>query len=256
MNRVDLNCDLGESFGNYVMGMDDEIIQYVSSVNIACGYHAGDPLTMDYTIKQAVKNGVAVGAHPGLPDLLGFGRREMKIANDEAKAYVKYQMGALIAFAKSHLIKIQHVKPHGALYNMAAKDYGLSKAICEGIREVDENVIVMGLSGSEILRAGQDLGLKTASEVFSDRQYEDNGTLVNRSQDGAVIHDKEIAIQRTVDMVKKGKVKSITGKIIDIKADSICVHGDNLMALEFVKSIRKALENEKIEITPLRDLIS
>ena len=251
MYFVDLNSDLGESFGNYTIGMDEEILKFVSSANVACGWHAGDPMVMEKTVALAKEFGTAVGAHPGFPDLMGFGRRNMAVTPEEAKAYVKYQLGALQAFAKAHGVKIQHVKPHGALYNMAAVDEKLAKAMCEAVYEVDKDIIFMGLAGSKMITAAEETGLKAASEVFADRAYNDDGSLVSRKLPGAVIKDKDLAIQRVVRMVKEGKVESINGKDIDIKADSICVHGDNPKALEFVKNIRETLEKEGVTISSL-----
>ena len=251
MYFVDLNSDLGESFGNYTIGMDEEILKFVSSANVACGWHAGDPMVMEKTVALAKEFGTAVGAHPGFPDLMGFGRRNMAVTPEEAKTYVKYQLGALQAFAKAHGVKIQHVKPHGALYNMAAVDEKLAKAMCEAVYEVDKDIIFMGLAGSKMITAAEETGLKAASEVFADRAYNDDGTLVSRKLPGAVIKDKDLAIQRVVRMVKEGKVESINGKDIDIKADSICVHGDNPKALEFVKNIRETLEKEGVTISNL-----
>ena len=251
MYFVDLNSDLGESFGNYTIGMDEEILKFVSSANVACGWHAGDPMVMEKTVALAKEFGTAVGAHPGFPDLMGFGRRNMAVTPEEAKAYVKYQLGALQAFAKAHGVKIQHVKPHGALYNMAAVDEKLAKAMCEAVYEVDKDIIFMGLAGSKMITAAEETGLKAASELFADRAYNDDGTLVSRKLPGAVIKDKDLAIQRVVRMVKEGKVESINGKDIDIKADSICVHGDNPKALEFVKNIRETLEKEGVTISSL-----
>ena len=253
--KVDLNCDLGESFGNYKIGGDDKIIPLISSANVACGFHAGDPVVMKKTIETAKKNNIGIGAHPGFLDLMGFGRREMKISIDEAKAYVLYQLGALGAFCKSEGVKLQHVKPHGALYNMAAKDYKLSRAICEAVAEFDNSLIILGLSGSETLKAAKDLGLKYASEVFADRAYEEDGSLVARSKEGAMIHDENEAIERVIKMIKEQKVTSITGKEIPIKADSICVHGDGEKALLFVKKIREKLVNEGIIIQKLSEII-
>ena len=253
--KVDLNCDLGESFGNYKIGGDDKIIPLISSTNVACGFHAGDPVVMKKTIETAKKNNIGIGAHPGFLDLMGFGRREMKISIDEAKAYVLYQLGALGAFCKSEGVKLQHVKPHGALYNMAAKDYKLSRAICEAVAEFDNSLIILGLSGSETLKAAKDLNLKYASEVFADRAYEEDGSLVARSKEGAMIHDENEAIERVIKMIKEQKVTSITGKEISIKADSICVHGDGEKALLFVKKIREKLENEGIIIQRLSEII-
>ena len=255
MYRVDLNSDLGESFGAYTIGCDDLVIPMISSANVACGFHASDPVVMKKTIAMAKEAGIQVGAHPGYPDLMGFGRRNMVITPDEAKAYTTYQLGALYAFCHSAGIELQHVKPHGALYNMAAKDYALAKGICEAIAEFDRSLIVMALSGGELLHAAQDMGLRVASEVFADRAYEEDGTLVNRKKLGAMITDEEEAIARVVRMVKEGKVTAITGKDISIQADSVCVHGDGPKALAFVTRIREKLTEEGIDIIPLKDFI-
>ena len=255
MYKVDLNSDLGESFGRYTLGMDADILPLVSSANVACGYHASDPLVMNKTIAMAKEAGVHVGAHPGFPDLMGFGRRNMDVSPAEAKAYTLYQLGALDAFCKVHGLKMQHVKPHGAMYNMAGKDYALSKAICEAIYEYDKSLIVMALSGGELVHAAEDMGLKVAREVFADRAYEEDGSLVNRRKEGAMITDENEAIARVVRMIKEQKVTAITGRDIPIKADSVCVHGDGVKALAFVKKIRETLTAEGIEIAPLVDIL-
>ena len=256
MNQIDLNCDLGESFGAYTIGMDEQVIPYISSANIACGYHASDPVVMRKTVKLAQKNGIGIGAHPGFPDLMGFGRRNMNVSPDEAKAYIQYQLGALYAFCRAAGATLSHVKAHGALYNMAGKDYKLARAICEGILEFDENLILLALSGSEMIRAANDTGLKVASEVFADRAYEEDGSLVARTKPGSMITDEDEAIHRVVRMAKEGKVQSVSGKDIPISADSVCVHGDNAKALEFVQKIRTALTAEGIRILPLSQIIS
>ncbi len=203
---------------------------------------------MAKTVKIAKDAGVAVGAHPGFPDLVGFGRRNMNVLPAELKAMVVYQIGALKAFCDSNKIKMQHVKPHGAMYNMAAKDEKLAVAIAEGIAEVDDSLILLGLSGSEMLKAAQKTGLKAKKEVFADRAYEEDGTLVARTKPGSMITDENLAIERVLGMIKNGSVKAITGKEIAIEADSICVHGDSPKALDFVKKIRVALEVEGIEL--------
>jgi 5-oxoprolinase (ATP-hydrolysing) subunit A len=256
MNQVDLNCDLGESFGAYTIGMDEQVIPYISSANIACGYHASDPVVMQKTIKLAKENGIGVGAHPGFPDLMGFGRRNMNVSPSEVKAYVQYQIGALYAFCKAAHLPLSHVKPHGALYNMAGKDYKLAKAICEGILEFDSDLILMALSGSEMMNAAKDTGLKAAKEVFADRAYEEDGSLVARSKPGAMITDEDTAIQRVIRMIQEGKVTAVTGKDISIEADSVCVHGDGAKALEFVKKIRTALKTAEIRVLPLSVILS
>ena len=255
MYTVDLNSDLGESFGRYTIGNDDKIIPLISSANVACGYHASDPVVMGKTIAMAKEAGIRVGAHPGFPDLMGFGRRNMNVTPAEAKAYVLYQLGALDAFCRVNGVKMQHVKPHGALYNMAAKDYTLSTAICEAIKEFDSNLIVLALSGGQLAKAAQDMGLRTAMEVFADRGYEEDGTLVDRHKEGAMITDENEAIARVIRMVKEKKVTGVTGKDIPIQADSICVHGDGAKALAFVEKIREAFEKEGIQISPLDEFV-
>lgn len=254
MYRIDLNSDLGESFGAYKIGNDEEIIKYVTSVNVACGFHAGDPVVMENTVATAKKYNTAVGAHPGFLDMQGFGRRNMSVSEQEAKAYVKYQLGALTAFTKSYGISVQHVKPHGALYNMAGVDYKLARAIASAVFEVDSSIVLLAPSGSQLLKAGKDLGLKTASEVFADRGYTKDGTLVPRNQSGAFITDEDEAILRVIRMIKEGKVKANTGEDIDISAQSVCVHGDNPKSLEFVTRILSAFKEHNIELTPIKEI--
>ena len=252
MYKVDLNSDLGESFGAYKIGRDGDVIPLVSSANIACGFHAGDPLVMAKTVELCAKNGVAVGAHPGFPDLVGFGRRNMTVSPAEAQAMVTYQVGALYGFCKANGVKMQHVKPHGALYNMAAKDEKLAEAICNGILAVDDSLILLGLANSQMLMQAKKLGLSCAAEVFADRAYEDDGTLVARGKPGAMITDEQEAVKRVIGMIKNKSVTSINGKEIGICPDSICVHGDSDHALLFVQKIRKALSEEGIQISCLK----
>lgn len=248
MKAVDLNCDLGESFGVYKIGMDAQIIPYVSSVNIACGFHAADPVVMDETVARAAESGCAVGAHVGLPDIMGFGRRKMDITVKEAETYVVYQIGALLAFCEKHHLKLHHVKPHGALYNMAAVNYPLAEAICKGIKESVANVPLLALAGSQMVNAAENVGIRAVQEVFADRAYKEDGTLVSRNEPYAVIQDETEAVARVIRMVKDGKVKTIDGKDIRIQADSICVHGDNEKAFLFAKRIRTELEQEDIVV--------
>ena len=255
MYRVDLNSDLGESFGRYTIGSDDKIIPLITSANVACGYHASDPVVMDKTLSMAREAGIRVGAHPGYPDLMGFGRRNMNVTPQEAKAYTLYQLGALDAFCRAHGLKMQHVKPHGAFYNMAGKDYELSQAICQAVKEFDDSLIVLALSGGELAHAAKDMGLRTALEVFADRAYEEDGSLVNRRKEGAMVTDENIAIARVVRMIKEKKVTAITGKDIPIQADSVCVHGDGAKALAFVEKIRKTLTEEGVEICSLDEIV-
>lgn len=255
MHKVDLNCDLGESFGNYKIGADEEVIPYISSANIACGFHASDPVVMNNTVRLAKEHKVSVGAHPGFADLVGFGRRKMEISNEEAALIVQYQIGALKAFCSAHGIKMKHVKLHGALYNMAAKDLNLALAICEGIYKVDPDLIFLALHGSKMVEAAKVMGLRVASEVFADRAYNEDGTLVDRAKAGAVITDEELAIKRVIRMIRENKVEAVNGVDIDVKADSICVHGDGVKALEFVRKIRERLEKEKVEIAGLDKIV-
>ena len=255
MFRVDLNSDLGESFGRYTLGMDDKIIPLITSANVACGYHASDPVVMEKTIALAKEAGIRVGAHPGFPDLMGFGRRNMNVSPAEAKAYTLYQLGALDGFCRAAGVKLQHVKHHGAFYNMAAKDYKLSVAICEAIKNFDKDLIVLALSGGELAKAAKDMGLRTALEVFADRGYEEDGTLVDRRKEGAMITDEQEAIDRVIRMVKEKKVTAVTGRDISIQADSVCVHGDGVKALAFVEKIRAALQKEEIQICSLDEIV-
>lgn len=254
--KVDLNSDLGESFGAYKIGMDDEVIKLVSSANVACGFHASDPMVMQKTVKMAGEAGIGIGAHPGYYDLMGFGRRNMVISPKEAYAYVTYQLGALYAFCKQNDVKLQHVKPHGALYNMAGKDYELSRGICQAIYDFDPKLILLGLSGSQMINAGRDIGLKCANEFFADRAYEDDGSLRARSKEGSMITDENEAIERVVKVLKTGCVTTYSGKELELKIDSICVHGDNAHALDFVKIIRERLSAEGIEIAPLSKVLA
>jgi len=253
--KVDLNSDLGESFGSYDLKIDKHIIPLITSANIACGFHASDPMVMMKSVALAQKVGTDIGAHPGFPDLVGFGRRNMVVSFAEAKADVLYQIGALSAFCQAGGIRLQHVKPHGGLYNMSAKDYQLALAICEAVKEFDKDLILLGLSGSEHIKAAKDCGLKVAHEVFADRGYEEDGSLVARSKEGAFIHDETEAVVRVIRMVKEGKVTAVTGKDIDIQADSICVHGDGEKALLFVSRIRTALEAEGVKVCSLKEVI-
>ena len=251
MHTVDLNCDLGESFGNYKCGLDEEVIRYISSANVACGFHASDPAVMARTVALARENGVSVGAHTGYPDLQGFGRRDMDASPAEVKAMVQYQIGALEAFCTAQGISLVHVKPHGAMYNMAGRDEALAEAICEGIYEVDPGLVLLGLSGSRMLEAAKRTGLKCAKEVFADRAYEEDGTLVARNVPGAMITDEEEAVERVLRIVKDGVVTAITGRDIEVTADSVCIHGDGPKALAFAAKIREALEREAVRIVPL-----
>ena len=239
---------MGESFGAYKIGNDSGIIQYVTSSNVACGYHAGDPMVMDNVVKLAKEHGVAVGAHPGYPDLMGFGRRKMVLSFAEVKNYMKYQIGALMAFTKSYGLRLQHVAPHGALGNLCQYDREVSKAICEAVCEIDPSIMIFYCAGAVLGDEAEKMGLKTASEIFADRAYMDDLSLVPRKQPGSMITDEDLAVERCIRMVKEGKVKTINGNDVEIRGDTLCVHGDGAKALAFVERIRKEFTNENITI--------
>ena len=253
LNKIDLNSDVGESFGNYKLGLDEEVIPLISSANIACGFHAGDPTVMRHTIAIAKNNGVAIGAHPGFPDLIGFGRRNLDASLEEIRDYVTYQIGALQAFTAAAGMTLQHVKPHGALYNMAVKDPTIWDAVAEAIAAVNARLILYVLAGMdrENLKAiGAKHGLRIAYEFFGDRAYNPDGSLVSRKEPGAVIHDGDIVAEKIVKMVKEGRVVCIDGTEIDMTADTICVHGDNPAALSLVQKIRATLQASGVDIAP------
>ena len=251
--KIDFNCDMGESFGMYKMGFDEEVIKHITSANIACGFHAGDPMWMRHTVDLALRHGVAIGAHPSFPDLNGFGRRNMVVSAEEAKNDVTYQVGALQAFTADK--KLQHVKPHGAMYNMAVNDESLAQAICESILEIDPDMILVALAGSRWLDIAEDMGLKVAREIFADRALNADGTLVSRSQPGSVIHDTAEVVERSLRMVTEGKATAITGEQIDVQADSLCLHGDTPGAVEMAASLKHELEAADVEILPLARIL-
>jgi UPF0271 protein len=239
---------MGEAFGNYPMPNDDILLNHITSANIACGFHAGDPEVMQHTVAMAIKKGVAIGAHPGLPDLQGFGRREMKITANEAYQITVYQIGALYGFVKAAGGKLHHVKAHGALYNMAAKDPTLAKAIVQAVHDFDSTLILYGLAGSEMIEAAKKTGIITASEVFADRTYQDDGSLTPRSQSNALITDEQQSIAQVLQMVKHQQVQSVSNKNIPLKAETLCLHGDGSHAVEFAKLINEKLTAEGITI--------
>lgn len=247
---IDLNCDLGESFGAYQMGRDKDLIPLVSSVNIACGFHAGDPSVMKRTVRLALENAVAIGAHPGLPDLVGFGRRPMGVSPEEVYDMVVYQIGALNAFVKTEGGNLRHVKPHGALYNMAATDQLIAEAIAEGVFKVDPELVLVGLAGSKLIEAGKKAGLKSAREAFADRAYQQDGTLRPRHYSDAVISDVKVAASQVIRMLKEGAIRSIDGGAFSVEVDTVCVHGDGPYAVEFAKKIRQILLAEGVKIQP------
>ena len=254
MKRIDLNCDMGESFGAYKLGMDEAVIQYITSANIACAWHAGDPAVMDHTVAIAVEHGVGVGAHPGYPDLLGFGRRNMDCTMDELRNYVIYQIGALQAFCSAHGTRLQHVKPHGALYLTAIENEDVARAVAEAIVRVNPDLLYVALAGAKgelMTRIGQEVGLKVVYEAFPDRAYSPEGTLVSRRQTGAVIKDPQTVSERALRMVQEGAVIAVDGSTIPLEAQTLCVHGDNPKAVDLVRSIRETLEADGVAVTPM-----
>ena len=255
MYKIDLNADLGESFGAYTIGMDEQVMAHITSANVACGWHAGDAMVMEKTVRAAAERGVAVGAHPGLPDLAGFGRRKMAITPAEARAYIQYQVGALWAFARGAGVPLQHVKPHGALYNMSAVDMELAVAVCEGIARVDDSLILMGLAGSCHMEAARQVGIPVAGEVFADRGYQADGTLVPRGTPGAMITDEDEAVRRVIRMVKDGVVEAVDGTLVPVQADSVCLHGDNPHAVAFAARLRRELEAAGVQVADLKTVL-
>jgi UPF0271 protein len=250
--RIDLNSDLGESFGPWPMGRDAELMASITSANVACGFHAGDPGSMRATVALARAQGVAVGAHPGFPDLVGFGRREMKATPQEVEDFVLYQVAALAGIAAAQGVRLQHVKAHGALYNMACRDRALADAIARATAALDQSLILFGLPQSELLRAGEAAGLQVAAEVFADRAYEKDGSLMSRAKPGSVIHDEDAVVARAVRMVKDGTVVTHDGSTIALDARTICLHGDTPGAAKLAGRIRKGLEAAGVEIRALR----
>ena len=238
---VDLNCDMGESFGAWTLGNDDALMPFITSANVACGFHAGDPAVMKATVRAALKHGVAIGAHPGLPDLAGFGRRNMDISPEEAFDLTVYQLGALQAVVKAEGGTLHHLKPHGALYNMAATNAALATAIAEAVYQVQPELLLYGLAGSELTRAGEKLGLRTAHEVFADRTYQANGTLTPRRQPDALITEARVATAQVLRLVQHGVVRTQQGQDVAIRADTVCLHGDGAHALEFAQQLNQEL---------------
>jgi 5-oxoprolinase (ATP-hydrolysing) subunit A len=246
--RVDVNCDMGESFGAYQIGADDAVFPHITSANVACGFHGGDPSVMRLTVARAKQHGVAVGAHPGLPDLIGFGRRNMDVSPDDAYDMVVYQVGALMGVVRAASVPLQHVKAHGALYNMAAKNVELARAIAHAVRDVDRKLVLFGLPGSFLISEGESAGLATASEAFADRNYMNDGSLVSRKRADAHVHDPNAVAARAVRMVREGKVRSVDGQDIAVRADTICLHGDGAHALTFARTLQSAFSKEGIDV--------
>jgi UPF0271 protein len=246
--KVDLNCDMGESFGAYTIGQDEIVLSSITSANIACGFHAGDPTVMAKTIALALEKGVGIGAHPGYPDLSGFGRRLMQIPPKDVYHLVMYQIAALQGMTQALGGSLQHVKPHGALFNTAAIDADIAAAVAEAVYHVAPDAILFGLSNSLLVQASERLGLKTAHEVFADRTYQDDGSLTPRSHKQAIIHDVETAISQVIRMIVEGKVTSLAGNDVSIQADTICVHGDGPSTLLFVQKLQETFKEFDIEL--------
>jgi len=247
--RIDLNCDMGESFGAYVIGADAEIMPYITSANVAAGFHGGDPQVIDRTVALAVQQSVAVGAHPGFPDLVGFGRRNMSCTPDEVEAMVLYQVAVVAGFACAHGVRLAHVKPHGALYNMAARDEALALAIARGVARFDRELTLVGLSGSKAMQqAAEQTGLRFVAEAFPDRRYNSDGTLVSRRLPGAVMQDPEQVAAQAVLMVEKQVVLTLQGERVPVVAETICLHGDNPSAVANAQAVRRALDAAGIEV--------
>ncbi|MDQ3711171.1 MAG: LamB/YcsF family protein [Acidobacteriota bacterium] len=252
MLSVDLNCDMGESFGAWTMGRDAELMDYVSSVNVACGFHAGDASVIRKTIETAIAKNVAVGAHPSFPDLQGFGRREMKMSPEEVFDIILYQVAALKGMCEALGGKLHHVKPHGALYNQAASDKNLADAIAKAVKAIDENLIFYGLANSFLISEAEKIGLKTASEVFADRTYQADGSLTARTQPNALIESVEKSCEQVLEMIMMQTVTATNGEKISIKADTVCIHGDGAHALEFARAINHRLGEKGVRVNAIK----
>lgn len=249
---IDLNADIGEAFGIYTAGEDERLMRSITSGSVACGFHAGDPAVMRSTVRLAARSGVAIGAHPGFPDLVGFGRREMNAQPHEISDLVLYQIGALSAMARAEGVALQHVKPHGALYNMSVRRSDVADAIASAVASFDESLILVGLPGSELLAAGLRLGLRVAAEAFVDRSYEADGSLTSRRFADAVLTDQEHVAARSVQLVCDGKIAARDGSSLLIKADTICIHGDTPHAAELALAIRRRLEDAGVTVASLQ----
>lgn len=249
--KIDLNADVGESFGNYIIGEDDALFKVITSANIACGFHAGDFTVMNKSIQVAKENHLSIGAHPGYPDIQGFGRRSISMSPNEIYEMVVYQVGALQAFCHIHNVALSHVKPHGALYNTSADDEKTANAIAKAVFDTVPNAILFGLCNSELLKAGKSIGLKTAGEAFADRKYEASGRLVHRSQSDALLTEFDDIMLQVENIVMKKQVVTSSGKIISINADTLCFHGDGNNVAETVQKVRKKLEAKNVKVAPL-----
>lgn len=255
-HKIDINCDLGESYGAFKVGNDEKIMRHITSANVACGFHAGDPMTIARTVNLAKKYRVAVGAHPGYPDLLGFGRREMQLTSEEVKNYIIYQVSALQGFAKTVNMTLQHVKPHGALYNTATKDEKVSKGIVEAVKTLDHNLIIFAPSKSALSKVTTEAGLRVAREFFADRAYNADGSLVSRKQPNAIVHEPRKVVKRVIRMVKEGTVLAVNKKVVNLgEVHTICVHGDTPTAVKLAEALKNGLTKAGIEVKPVSSFI-
>jgi UPF0271 protein len=255
VRKIDLNTDAGESFGRWRLVDESELFKYVSSANIACGFHAGDPASIWGSVRTAKSLGVAVGAHPGFPDLMGFGRREMIVDLVELEAYVIYQLGALEAFLRVEGVRMQHVKPHGALYNMAWVREDYARAIVEAVASYDRGLIIVAPYGSQVVRVAEEQGLKTAYEAFIDRGYLPDGRLAPRGAPGALISSVSEAVERALSIIDKGVVRAVDGSLVEVRAHTLCIHGDSPKAVEFARSVNSMLKEFGVEIKPISEVV-
>ena len=252
---VDLNADLGESYGNFTLGRDAELIPLLTSAHLACGFHGGDPRVMDATVRACKAAGVAIGAHPGFPDLVGFGRRVLDASGEEVETDVLYQVAALGGFCRKHGVTMQHVKPHGALYNHANRTAEVAKGIAAAIASYDPRLLLVCQFGTELARGGEEAGLTVAYEGFVDRAYNPDGTLVSRSVEGSVYHDPGQAAEQALRMVTERTVVAIDGSVVDVVVDTLCAHGDNPQAVEFIGTLREQLAHADVDLMPMRDVV-
>jgi UPF0271 protein len=253
--QVDINCDMGESFGAFTIGNDEAMMRYITSANIACGFHAGDPMVMDRTVAMALEHGVQLGSHPGYPDLMGFGRRVMDISLAELENYILYQLGALWAFAKAHKAEVRHIKTHGALGNVAFVNADVARAVARAAAKFSKDLILIALANSPLVEAGQEAGLKVALEAYPERAYNADGTLRSRKLPGASIHDPQVAVERALRMVREGVVVAYDGETVPMKADTLCIHGDNPAAPQIAAALVEALKGAGVQVRPMAEFL-
>lgn len=249
--KMDLNSDIGESYGVYSIGNDDGLMPHITSANIACGFHGGDPMVMQRTVARAKAHGIGIGAHPGYPDLSGFGRRVLKMSESEIESMILYQIGALAAFTRAQGAQLRHVKPHGALYNFAAQDMPTAKAIARAVTRFDSKLILVGLANSLLIDAANEFGLRAAREGFIDRAYTSSGTLLPRTEAGAVVSSAARAVQVAIQLMREGNVRTIDGKLLELQVDTLCIHGDTPHAVDIARAVHEALRAEGIELVPM-----